>query len=88
VKDGRLCAVIDFGCFGIGDPSCDLVIAWTFLGAVGREKFRAATALDPATWERARGWAIWKALISLAQHRYTNAAETRNAHRVLNEILR
>lgn len=31
VKEGRLCAVIDFGQLAIGDPACDLVIAWTFL---------------------------------------------------------
>lgn len=30
VEKGKLCAVIDFGCLGVGDPACDLVIAWTF----------------------------------------------------------
>ena len=30
VKEGRLTAVIDFGSLGVGDPACDLVIAWTF----------------------------------------------------------
>ena len=30
VQDGRLSAVIDFGTSGVGDPACDLVIAWTF----------------------------------------------------------
>ena len=23
INDGRLCAVIDFGCAGVGDPACD-----------------------------------------------------------------
>ena len=23
VKDGKLCAVIDFGILGVGDPACD-----------------------------------------------------------------
>jgi aminoglycoside phosphotransferase (APT) family kinase protein len=65
LKEGRLNAVIDFGCAGVGDPSCDLAIAWTFLDPVSREEFRSAVALDPATWKRARGWALWKALITL-----------------------
>ena len=29
LRGGRLAAVIDFGCSGVGDPACDLVIAWT-----------------------------------------------------------
>ena len=29
VRDGRLSAVIDFGCAGVGDPACDTVIVWT-----------------------------------------------------------
>jgi aminoglycoside phosphotransferase (APT) family kinase protein len=87
VKDGRLCGVIDFGCVGIGDPSCDLVIAWTFLDPASRVRFRAAIALDLATWERARGWAIWKALISLVRHRGTNLTEAEKARQVIRGIV-
>ena len=37
VQAGRLAAVIDFGCSGVGDPACDLTIAWTLLsGRAGR----------------------------------------------------
>jgi aminoglycoside phosphotransferase (APT) family kinase protein len=67
VVDGRLSAVIDFGTCGVGDPACDLVIAWTLFTGNSRAAFRAAVGLDPATWARARGWALWKALISLAE---------------------
>jgi aminoglycoside phosphotransferase (APT) family kinase protein len=67
VRDGRLAAVIDFGCCGVGDPACDLVIAWTYLDSPARAAFRAALPLDDATWARARGWALWKALIVLAR---------------------
>jgi aminoglycoside phosphotransferase (APT) family kinase protein len=87
VNEGRLCAAIDFGCVGVGDPSCDLVIAWTFLDHTNRADFHAAIALDPATWERARGWAIWKALITLTQHRDTNPTEANNARLVIRNIL-
>ncbi len=66
VRDGRLCAVIDFGTSGVGDPACDLVLAWTFLEGHSREVFRQAVDQPEATWARARGWALWKALISLA----------------------
>ena len=61
VKDGRLAAVIDFGCMGVGDPACDLIIAWTLFQGRSREVFQDALALDTATWARARGWALWKA---------------------------
>ena len=37
VRDGRLGAILDFGSSGVGDPACDVVIAWTFLsGAAPR----------------------------------------------------
>jgi aminoglycoside phosphotransferase (APT) family kinase protein len=67
IVDGHLSAVIDFGCSAVGDPACDLVVAWTFFTAESRKAFRAALALDDATWARARGWALWKATITLAR---------------------
>jgi aminoglycoside phosphotransferase (APT) family kinase protein len=66
VRDGRLAAVLDFGCSGVGDPACDLVIAWTYLSGASRDRFRADLGVDRATWARGRGWALWKALITLA----------------------
>jgi aminoglycoside phosphotransferase (APT) family kinase protein len=59
---GRLAAVIDFGQFGVGDPACDLAIAWTLLRGPARDTFRTAMAIDDAMWTRGRGWALWKAL--------------------------
>jgi aminoglycoside phosphotransferase (APT) family kinase protein len=64
VQDGHLSAVIDFGTSGVGDPACDLVIAYTFFSGPSREAFRSAVAQDPGMWARARGWALWKALIT------------------------
>ena len=87
VTAGRLSAVIDFGSAGIGDPSCDLAIAWTFLDSSSREQFRSAIGLDPATWRRARGWAIWKALITLAQLRDTDPNQARRALQVIRSVL-
>lgn len=65
VRDGRLSAVIDFGGTAVGDPACDLVIAWTLLSGTSRQVFRAARAVAADTWARGRGWALWKALITL-----------------------
>lgn len=87
VDEGRLCAVIDFGCAGVGDPSCDLVIVWTFLDSASRNLFRSAMGLDRATWERARGWAIWKALITLVRHRDANPIEAMKAVEIIRNVL-
>ena len=87
VRKGQLSAVIDFGCSGVGDPACDLVIAWTVFSGESREEFRAALPLDAATWARGRGWALWKALITLAQHMNTNPIEAGKARRVIDEVL-
>lgn len=62
--DGRLSAVIDFGCAGVGDPACDLAIAWTLFDRTDREAFRRAVDVDDAMWARGAGWALWKALIT------------------------
>jgi aminoglycoside phosphotransferase (APT) family kinase protein len=59
---GRLSAVIDFGTSGIGDPSCDTTIAWTFLSGEASRVFAERLPVDSATWVRGRGWAIWKAM--------------------------
>ncbi|TLG74308.1 aminoglycoside phosphotransferase family protein [Culicoidibacter larvae] len=67
-KNGRLSAVIDFGVCAIGDPACDLVMAWTYFDTDNRKVFKNALNYDEATWHRARGWALWKALITINQH--------------------
>lgn len=65
LRDGRLHAVIDFGCAGVGDPACDTVIQWTAFTGAARELFRRDYGLDDATWARGRGWALWKGLIMI-----------------------
>jgi aminoglycoside phosphotransferase (APT) family kinase protein len=87
VKDGRLHAVIDFGCSAIGDPACDLVIAWTFLSGESRAAFRSALPLDDGTWARGRGWALWKALIVVSGIAQTTPLETSKAQRTIDELL-
>jgi aminoglycoside phosphotransferase (APT) family kinase protein len=88
VRDGRLAAVLDFGCSGVGDPACDTVIAWTFLAPPARDAFRAALGADAGTWSRGRGWALWKALITLAGAlEGGDAAGARARHEEIGRIL-
>jgi aminoglycoside phosphotransferase (APT) family kinase protein len=72
--NGVLRGVIDFGCCGVGDPACDLAIAWTTFAGQSREAFRSEIGLDQGTWARARGWALWKALVTLARGRASAGA--------------
>lgn len=87
VRDGRLSAVIDFGTSGVGDPACDLAIAWTLLAGESRETFRAAVPLDDGTWTRGRGWTLWKALITLAALPDANALAASASRRIADHVL-
>jgi aminoglycoside phosphotransferase (APT) family kinase protein len=87
VSQGRLAAVIDFGCLGVGDPACDLAIAWTFFAGESREAFRSTLPLDAATWARGRGWALWKSLITLAQPAATDLLDAGQARKVIAEVI-
>ena len=85
VTDGRLSAVIDFGCAGVGDPACDTVIAWTNFSGASRTAFCAALIVDEATWTRGRAWALWKALITLGD---SNPAKAAQARAVIDAVLK
>ncbi|GGA84742.1 aminoglycoside phosphotransferase [Brucella endophytica] len=87
VEQGKLCAVIDFGSSAVGDPACDLVIAWTLFSSESRKIFREALPLDEATWARARGWALWKALITVSEYD-KNQREAAKSWQVINALLR
>jgi aminoglycoside phosphotransferase (APT) family kinase protein len=87
VADGRLRAIIDFGCSGVGDPACDLTIAWTFFSGESRATFRKRLPLDDAAWARGRGWALWKALITLVGALKTNSEEAEKVRRVIDDLI-
>ncbi|MGD2133363.1 MAG: aminoglycoside phosphotransferase family protein [Maricaulaceae bacterium] len=87
VRDGRLRAVIDFGQIAVGDPACDLAIAWRRFDQSSRETFRRALDIDDATWERGKAWALWKALVVRAGLVHTNTAEEAAAAQTLKAIL-
>lgn len=84
---GRLSAVIDFGCLGVGDPAVDAIVAWSLLTDDARRVFRAALGSDDATWARGRGWALSIALIELSYYRETNPVMAAIARHVIHEVL-
>jgi hypothetical protein len=49
----------------VGDPACDLTLAWTVFDGESRQRFMRAVLVDDDTWARARGWALWKAVVAL-----------------------
>jgi aminoglycoside phosphotransferase (APT) family kinase protein len=71
-EDGRTTGIIDWGCLGMGDPACDLTVAWSMLDRGSREVFRSELAVDEATWIRGRAWAISVAVIALPYYLETN----------------
>ena len=75
LKNNRLSAIIDFGGMSLGDPACDLVIAWTYFKGNSRSIFIREMALDEDTWLRARGWALWKATFELSKIEDKNSLE-------------
>ncbi|ROQ68300.1 aminoglycoside phosphotransferase (APT) family kinase protein [Streptomyces sp. 840.1] len=87
VADGELTAVIDFGTSGVGDPACDLVIAWGLFSGESREAFRQAVGQDAGTWARARGWSLWKSLLNLTKSVGTDPARTAQELRVVGAVL-
>lgn len=85
--NGQLSAVIDFGCLGVGDPACELIVAWNLFDTDSRQVFREALAVDDATWERGRGWALSMALIALPYYWDTNPAIVQVSLRTLEQVL-
>lgn len=83
MEDGKLSAVIDFGGAAVGDPACDLVIAWTYLSGRARGIFMTEMGLDAYTWLRARAWALWKATYELCQIPDKGGPEAKLQQRIL-----
>lgn len=88
MRNGKLSGIIDFGQLAVGDPACDLAIAWTLFHDQSREAFRSALQLDPETWKRGKGWALWKALVTAAGFTDPNNFESRQCLHIINAILK
>jgi aminoglycoside phosphotransferase (APT) family kinase protein len=68
VRDGRISGIVDWGAMGVGDPACDVMVAWKLHSPAARDAFRQALPTDDATWERARGWVLSQAVAALAYY--------------------
>lgn len=68
-RDGRLAAVIDWGLSAVGDPAADHAVAWTWIKPGSRQRFRDALDIDDGDWQRAKGWALYGAVIALSYYR-------------------
>lgn len=87
IDGGELSAVIDFGGAAVGDPACDLVIAWTYLSGKTREIFISEMGMDQDTWLRARAWALWKATFELCQITDKTSSEALLQKRIIDEVM-
>jgi aminoglycoside phosphotransferase (APT) family kinase protein len=72
VRDGRISGVIDWGSMGVGDPACDVMVAWKLHSSAARDAFLEVLSVDDATWERARGWVLSQAVAVLAYYTREN----------------
>ena len=84
---GRVSAVIDFGGLGVGDPACDLMIAWSLFSGESREVFRRTLGVDHATWARGRGHALSQTVIFIPYYLNTNPVGVAFARHMLDEVL-
>lgn len=83
LRERRFCGLIDFGILGTGDPACDYAMAWTYFSPAERDVF--LRGLDCGAVARARGWALWKALITYDD---SDADFRENARHTVREILK
>jgi aminoglycoside phosphotransferase (APT) family kinase protein len=87
VKDGRIAGVLDWNLLCVGDPACDVKLAWAVLDAETRPVFRELLEIDDATSARARGWALSQAMIALPYYLHTYPVMVEQAWRCLAEAL-
>lgn len=86
MRNGRISALIDFGCAGVGDPACEAAAAWQLFTPRTRQLFRAEAGFDDATWVRGRGWAL-TAVGGIAYYRETSPALSEGGRRTINAVL-
>jgi aminoglycoside phosphotransferase (APT) family kinase protein len=87
IKEGKLSGIIDWGGLAVGDPACDLMIAWNFLEDPWRGIFRFAAGADEDDWQRGLGWALSVAAIQLPYYRDTSPSIAAAARATLTAIL-
>ncbi len=69
IRDGALSGVIDWGLAAVGDPAADYAAAWSWIDQSARAAFRDHLGLKDSDWLRAKGWALYGAVIALSYYR-------------------
>lgn len=87
VKNRKIIGVVDWGLAGIGDPACDMMVAWTLLSKKSREVFYSIAQPDEDTWNRGRGWALFLGIVGYPYYRLSNPIFARIAKRTLDEVI-
>ncbi len=87
VRDGLITGVLDWSCLCVGDPACDVKVAWAVLDAETRPIFRELLDIDDATWARGRGWVLSQAMGALTYYLHTYPVIVEQARRWLAEAL-
>jgi aminoglycoside phosphotransferase (APT) family kinase protein len=87
VRNGEVVGVIDFGLAALGDPTCDLALAWSFLTASSRSCFFDAVEADKATLQRGKGWALYVGAIALSYYRDKNPVLARIGKQAISSVL-
>lgn len=70
-KDGKLCAIIDFGSLNVGDPAYDAMVAWKIFSGESRNIFKEQLEVDEVTWTRGRGIVLSQAVMILSYYTMT-----------------
>ena len=86
VAEGRLHAVIDFGCLSVGLPDAEHSTVWD-MPVQARQAYWHTTNLDDPTWTRARAWALAVGVSGISYYRYTYPAFVAECRARLDEIL-
>ena len=87
--DGDLVGVLDFGGLGVGDPSVDLLYAWSMFDPPAREILFSESDADDVVRLRARAWAFaGPGLLSIAHYRHSMPARTARLTTMVEAIAR
>lgn len=87
VRDGRLAAVIDWGCAGRGDPAIELNAMWGYVPTSAAQVYRDAVGLDEAAYRRARGYALAPAISGWTYYRDTAPEISRGALETVERLI-
>ncbi|WP_305986116.1 aminoglycoside phosphotransferase family protein [Roseibium sp. MMSF_3544] len=86
-RNGRLRAVIDWGLCAVGDPSADYCAAWSFVSPEAQSVFRETAEISDTAWLRAKGWALYGAVIALSYYRGgKNEPQCRQSRQTLSRL--